>query len=88
MSNEDAARPVAFAVTGGGEPTPEELAAVAIALTPVTGGEEDVDDGTQAGGWRRAALVEGVGGRNAASLPDLISGRMGLGHVGDPHADL
>ena len=80
-------REVAFAVTGGGEPSAEELAAITIALTPVAG-DDEADDGTQASGWRRAALVEGVGGRNAASLPDLVSGRMGLGHVGDPHADL
>jgi hypothetical protein len=88
MSEEQSQQQVAFAVTGGGAPSAEELAALTIALTPVAGDDSAPDDGTQASGWRRAALVEGVGGRNAASLPDLISGRMGLGHVGDPHADL
>ena len=70
-------------VTGGGEPTPEQVAALVIALTPVAAdGEAAPDDVPR--GWRRAALIEGVGGRPSASLPDLVSGRFGLGHVGDP----
>lgn len=75
---------VDFAVTGGGEPSDEELAAITVALTPVVveaadGGRDDVPRG-----WNRAALIEGVGGRPSASLPDLVSGRFGLGHIGDP----
>ena len=78
----DAPRTPSIVVTGGGEPTPEQLAAVVIALTPVADGDEGDDDVPR--GWRRAALIEGVGGRPSASLPDLVSGRFGLGHIGDP----
>ena len=70
-------------VTGGGEPTPEQLAALAIALTPVAGDDGDAAPDNVPRGWRRAALIEGVGGRPSASLPDLVQGRFGLGHVGD-----
>lgn len=72
-------------VTNGGDPSPEELAAIVVALTPVVVEEADEaarDDVPR--GWNRAALIEGVGGRPSASLPDLVSGRFGLGHVGDP----
>ena len=72
-----------FAITGGGEPTPEELAAITVALTPVAVTEDDGPDNVPRG-WNRAALIEGVGGRPSASLPDLVSGRFGLGHIGDP----
>lgn len=75
-------RAPSIVVTGGGDPTPEQLAALVIALTPAAGGEEEPDEVPR--GWRRAALIEGVGGRPSASLPDLVSGRFGLGHVGDP----
>lgn len=70
-------------VTGGGDPTPEQLAALVIALTPVAGDGDGEPDNVPRG-WRRAALIEGVGGRPSASLPDLVSGRFGLGHIGDP----
>lgn len=73
----------AFVITGGGEPSAEELAAIVIALTPVAV-EEDAGPDDVPRGWNRAALIEGVGGRPSASLPDLVSGRFGLGHVGDP----
>lgn len=73
----------AFAITGGGEPSPEELAAIVVALTPVAIDEDEGPDDVPRG-WNRAALIEGVGGRPSASLPDLVSGRFGLGHVGDP----
>ena len=75
-------------VTGGGEPSPEELAAVVLALTPVVVPAEEGDDapGHVLTGWRRAALLEGVGGRPAVSHPDLVGGRSGLGRVGDPTA--
>ena len=73
-------------VTGGGEPSAEELAAIVVALTPVVVEEGDQDGGRDdvPRGWNRAALIEGVGGRPSASLPDLVSGRFGLGHIGDP----
>ena len=73
----------AFAITGGGEPSAEELAAIVVALTPVAI-DEDAGPDDVPRGWNRAALIEGVGGRASASLPDLVSGRFGLGHVGDP----
>lgn len=72
--------------TGGGEPTPEQLAAVVVALTPVAAPDHGEEPDDVPRGWRRAALIEGVGGRPSASLPDLTSGRFGLGHVGDPTA--
>lgn len=64
-----------FAVTGGGEPTERELAALTVALSEIAaaraaeaaaaGGEHDVPP------WRRAALLEGIGGRHAVSAADL-----------------
>ena len=82
-------RPVAWAVTGGGVPTPAELAAIAIALTPVPAPAVDVPDDEATGSrrvanWVRAAIVEGIGGRPPTSMQDLDQGRFGLGHVGDP----
>lgn len=76
-------RAPSIVVTGGGEPTPEQLVAVVIALTPVAPDPAAAPDDVPRG-WRRAALIEGVGGRPSASLPDLTSGRFGLGHIGDP----
>ena len=77
--------PVAFAVTGGGEVGAEELAAITVALTPVAVAD-DGDDAAHArmAGWRRAAFIEGIGGRPSASRQDLVQGRFGLGYVGDP----
>lgn len=71
-------------VTGGGEPPPEELAAIVVALTPVVVDDDGTEPDDVPRGWHRAALIEGVGGRPSASLPDLVGGRFGLGHVGDP----
>ncbi len=86
MSAEEQTSTPSIVVTGGGEPSPEELAAIVVALTPVVV-EEAADDAGRDDvprGWNRAALIEGVGGRPSASLPDLVSGRFGLGHIGDP----
>lgn len=80
----DQDRTPSIVVTGGGDPTPEQVAAVVLALTPVAGPSQDDEPDTVPRGWRRAALIEGVGGRPSASRPDLVSGRFGLGHVGDP----
>ena len=85
MSDETEPRTPSVVVTGGGEPSPEELAALVVALTPVVVAEvadEMPDTGPR--GWRRAALIEGVGGRAPVSYPDLVGGRFGLGHIGDP----
>ncbi len=73
---------VAFRVTGGGELSAEDLAALTVALTPV--GAPAARPSPRGGGWARAAIIEGIGGRPPASLPDLVQGRFGLGHVGDP----
>lgn len=87
LTSDDAAahREVAFRVTGGGAVTAEELAAVTVALTPIAA-TTPAATSTVLSGWARAALVEGVGGRPPVSHPDLVQGRFGLGHVGDPHA--
>jgi hypothetical protein len=83
-ADEETVQP-AIVVTGGGEPTPAELAAIVVALTPVAVADEGaVGPDSRPSGWGRAALIEGVGGRPAVSRPDLVSGRFGLGRVGDP----
>jgi hypothetical protein len=56
-------------VTGGGEPDPAQLAALVVALTPSSGGTPD--PGLPA--WRRAALIEGVGGASMLAPSDLAS---------------
>ncbi|MGH3442407.1 MAG: acyl-CoA carboxylase epsilon subunit [Nitriliruptorales bacterium] len=65
-------------VVDGGEPSPEELAALVIALTPVR--EEPSADRTRAArsGWRRAALLEGVGRTRYAGAPDVATGTRSL----------
>ncbi len=83
MTDDATPQSPSIVVTGGGEPSPEELAAIVVALTPVAGTEDDGRDEVPRG-WKRAALIEGVGGRPSWALPDLVSGRFGLGHVGDP----
>lgn len=56
-------------VTHGGELSDEEVAAVVIALTPVDGG--DVERDARPPSWRRAAIIEGLGGRPVSSAWDL-----------------
>ena len=64
-------------VTQGGPLSPEELAAVIVALTPVVHVEEEAADGSGSAGdvpgWGLAALLEGVGDRPATSYADLAS---------------
>lgn len=57
-----------FEITGGGEPSPEELAALVIALTPVA---VDGDGPAAPPGWLRASLHEGVGARPAVAPGDV-----------------
>jgi hypothetical protein len=64
--------PLALQLVGGGEPTPEELAAVLVALTPV-GGDDGGDGSPATPAWTRAAMLEGIGGRPAASPADLAT---------------
>lgn len=86
MGEELEDRPVAWRVVGGGEPSPAEIAAITIALTPVVVEIADDDESTDTAGvshWQRAAIVDAVGGRPAHSWQDLVQGRFGLGFVGD-----
>ena len=55
-------------VTRGGEPTPEQTAAMVLALTAI---RPTRSVQPAAPGWQRAALHEGVGGAAAVSAPDL-----------------
>ena len=59
-----------YVVVDGGEPTPEQLAAIAVALTPVA---VPTDDGrpSRPPAWLRAALAEAVGGRPMTTAEDL-----------------
>jgi hypothetical protein len=59
-----------YVVTGGGEPSRDELAAVVVALTPVAVVARDAGP-ARPPAWTRAALVEGVGHRTLVSAPDL-----------------
>lgn len=81
--------PVAWRVVRGGDLSPEEVAAITVALTPVPAVDDDhAADRPHHGpsNWQRAALVVGVGGRPPTSVQDLVGGRFGLGHVGNPTA--
>jgi hypothetical protein len=59
---------VRIEVVAGGEPTPEQLAALVVALTPV---EVMEVPSSPASPWRRAALHEGVGARPATCPADV-----------------
>lgn len=59
-----------YVLTAGGEPTPEELAALVIALTPAGAPAED---GEAEPAWVAAALQEGIGRRPFVSADDLAS---------------
>jgi hypothetical protein len=61
--------PLGVRVVGGGEPTAEELAAVVVALTPTAGAATHLPRRPSA--WRRAAMIEGVGGRPPTRPVDL-----------------
>lgn len=59
-------------VTGGGSPSPDELAAIVAAVRTVAA-EQAALAGWHVGppAWTRAALREGVGGARAAAPTDL-----------------
>lgn len=68
-----------YVVTGGGTPTPEQLAALVIAMTPVAAPAEDTGPSSGAASpWAHAALLEGIGHRTFVALPDLAAGRFPL----------
>ncbi len=60
-------------MVGGGEPSPEVLAALTVALTPVVVDDEPAGDLAFDGqpAWVRAALLENVGRRTLVSADDL-----------------
>ena len=58
-----------YEIVGGGDPTPEELAAIVVALTPVAVEADGSDD--RPSGWERAAVWEAVGRRNFTSADDI-----------------
>lgn len=65
-----------YRIVGGGEPTPEQLAAVVVALTPVVVVDEEQAvpaADTNRPAWQRAALLEAVGARILASPADLTA---------------
>lgn len=70
--------PLGLRVVGGGEPTPEELAALVVALTPVAVPAAAVGDtgADRTPAWARAARLESVGHAPAVSADDL-AGRTG-----------
>lgn len=62
-------------IVGGGQPDPAELAALVLALTPVTGPADDrVRSVERTPAWRRAALLEGVGGAAPVVSASDLSG--------------
>ena len=69
MASEQSTPAPALRVLAGGEPTPEELAAIVVALTPTGGGNDQRKRGPAP--WLRAAMIEGVGGRPPTSPADL-----------------
>lgn len=71
-----------YVITGGGTPTPEQLAALAVAMTPVVAADEGDEEAPTSGArtnWAHAALLEGVGHRTFVAMPDLAGGRFPLG---------
>ena len=69
---------VRIEVVAGGVPDDAEIAALVLALTPRPAPPaEEPTDGPGAGppAWARAGLLEGVGGRPAASPADLAAAR-------------
>ncbi len=81
MAPDESPEPPRYVITGGGTPTPEQLAALAVAMTPVAAPDEDPEapPGGAPSNWAHAALMEGVGHRTFVAMPDLAGGRFPLG---------
>lgn len=65
-----------YRIVGGGTPTPEQLAALVVAMTPVVVADEPAAEAAAAegpSGWQRAALLEAVGQRVFTSADDLAA---------------
>jgi hypothetical protein len=61
-------------VVGGGTPTPEQLAAVVLALTPTAAADgERPNERPTVPAWTAAALAEGVGGPRVVLPADLTA---------------
>lgn len=58
-------------IVGGGRPSAEQLAALVVALTPTPPSPAEETAPVREDPWRRAALIEGVGGRPPTSPADL-----------------
>jgi hypothetical protein len=58
-------------VRGGGTPTPEQLAALVVALTPSGGTDESGDGRPTLPAWTAASLREGVGRAQVLAPADL-----------------
>lgn len=72
MSDDSTQGPTATVrIVGGGTPSAEVLAALAVALTPVTVDGADAGGGAAMPAWAQAALLENVGGRRIAAPADL-----------------
>lgn len=67
-----------YVVVRGGDPRHEQLAAIAVALTPVVTVEEGQPPSPEPSGWQRAAVLEGVGARPFASPDEVDAYRRGL----------
>lgn len=65
------AAPPRYVIVGGGTPSPEHLAALAVALTPVAVPAREGPRGPT--GWALASLLEGVGRRRFVSADDLAA---------------
>lgn len=62
---------IRYEIVRGGTPSPEELAALVVALTPVAAPPGEDGGTTERSGWLRAALREGVGQRSFVSADDV-----------------
>lgn len=81
MATDETPDPPRYVITGGGTPTPEQLAALAVAMTPVVVEDDQAPSpsGSPGGNWRAAGIREAVGHRTFVALPDLQAGRFPLG---------
>lgn len=70
MTASNDAPPPRYQVVGGGAPSPEQVAALVIALTPVAVAPPERAE-RRVAPWAQAALLEGVGGRSLLSAADL-----------------
>lgn len=63
--------PLSWRIVGGGEPSPEQLAALTIALLADGVADPGKAPRGELSGWASAAMAEAVGGRPAYSATDV-----------------